>query len=750
MTHNWDSASKSLSPKRKLPMRGELLTPMAAAGFTLAGTILFSTLLSLKAIHLIGIIFTGAGIFSFFSFIILRRQTRTFSFRIEFLTLFLLTVSVGMLLSGKERSDLLDARRFADCPSTISGTVSQVVRRSDGESRFLIKNAHIITDEGLEGKADVLFYSDGELSYDGGEKTVLHAAPSSDLTLSQIGMGGQLIIYRAEFIRDDRKSFFYSFYHLRARFLNRIQINLQRSIGKKDAGLAAGILFGNREILDVSDTIRMQSAGLSHLLAVSGLHIALFFSLIQWIFKPLGRRAALIFSLPVVGSYVFLTGGSISSKRAFIMLGMMVIAELLYRPKNILSILGTAVLFFCIAEPMCVVQSGTLLSFLSVWCIYTVAPIFRSDKDTSDQKQTFWGRMGDAALQNITVSISISIVTLPVLMLMTGSIPLLSPVCSLLVLPVMPTALTLGFLTAIGGGNILGKIAGAILRALIGWIRFVADIGNMGPKIPLGGELLRIGTIAILFFLIFSGCILGLRTLSLHRKLFSSLAAFLLSLTAFLSVLPQQEFLSISSLNGTLILQKGSQALLIGCGKNDSSAHNLVRFLRADGISSYTLLIPEGKRTFTGGAYTLCKEFAPEKILTNVLDSSLKQALESDEKLFECLVITDTAAEYLLFDNGTLSLRPAKEGLSIEVLENGQSFLFRDKDAPYPDSDKILIFYDAAESFPNNMQAKKTESSLSVFSSKDELPGWESGFTVPDWRLEIRDDTCFLYKTKII
>ena len=182
--------SALLRPKRREPVRGELLTPMAAAGAAVSGAILLSSLVSLQWIRYLALIFGAAGFIFLLIFLLFRRKKRSLSRRVEFPALFLLAFMLGMLLAGKERTELLAARVFDGQSAVISGTVSQPVRRAGGKSRFLIKNAQISTESGVSGTADVLFYSDGELSYDGGEKTVLRATPSSDLTLSQIGMGG--------------------------------------------------------------------------------------------------------------------------------------------------------------------------------------------------------------------------------------------------------------------------------------------------------------------------------------------------------------------------------------------------------------------------------------------------------------------------------------------------------------------------------------------------------------------------------
>ena len=152
---------------------------------------------------------------------------------------------------------------------------------------------------------------------------------------------------------------------------------------------------------------------------------------------------------------------------------------------------------------------------------------------------------------------AISVVTLPVMMVMTGYIPLLAPVCSILVLPLMPVVLTAGFVAGIFGGLLPGQLAGACLKLLLGYIRTVAAIGDAGPMIPLGGELVRLGVAAIGLLIVGLAVVCGARQLSFHRELVVAMVSVLLAVTGLCAVVPRSESLQISSLEGTLILQKG-------------------------------------------------------------------------------------------------------------------------------------------------------------------------------------------------
>ena len=80
-----------------------------------------------------------------------------------------------------------------------------------------------------------------------------------------------------------------------------------------DTALIMGMLLGNSPSIATRDYTLLQNAGLAHLLAVSGLHITIFFILTSGVLHFLGRRVTLVVSIPVTAFYVFLTGMGVSS-----------------------------------------------------------------------------------------------------------------------------------------------------------------------------------------------------------------------------------------------------------------------------------------------------------------------------------------------------------------------------------------------------------------------------------------------------
>ncbi|MDR0586536.1 MAG: ComEC/Rec2 family competence protein [Treponema sp.] len=126
-------------------------------------------------------------------------------------------------------------------------------------------------------------------------------------------------------------------------------------------GLAAALLLGSRDGLDKSLERSYRDAGLSHVLALSGMHLSFFSGLLAFFLKrPLGKKAAAFAGLLFIVVFVFIAGPMPGLVRSAIMYAVGVWAILLDMPKFTVVFLGAAFLFQIVFDP----ASGLSLSFM--------------------------------------------------------------------------------------------------------------------------------------------------------------------------------------------------------------------------------------------------------------------------------------------------------------------------------------------------------------------------------------------------
>ena len=162
------------------------------------------------------------------------------------------------------------------------------------------------------------------------------------------------------------------FAHLRdqlaARFLN--------LLGKRNGGLVTALFLGDRDHLDASISMYFRRAGISHLLALSGMHVSLLLGLLMamtYYVKWPHRWRVLLLSALAVG-YLALTGFSISATRAVAMVLIVFLSQLVgarHDPLTSLCAVGASMLMI---SPATVADGGFWMSWCSVFGLVTVMP----------------------------------------------------------------------------------------------------------------------------------------------------------------------------------------------------------------------------------------------------------------------------------------------------------------------------------------------------------------------------------------
>lgn len=142
----------------------------------------------------------------------------------------------------------------------------------------------------------------------------------------------------------------------------------------------ATVLLGDTSDLSLSARTAFTSAGLSHVLALSGLHVAfitMFISLALWPLYYIGRRKRAFFvTILVLWFYAALTGFSPSVTRAVVMASVLLAAKMIHRRNSSLNSLCLAALVILIFSPADLTSIGFQLSFAAVLSILLFAESF--------------------------------------------------------------------------------------------------------------------------------------------------------------------------------------------------------------------------------------------------------------------------------------------------------------------------------------------------------------------------------------
>ena len=124
-------------------------------------------------------------------------------------------------------------------------------------------------------------------------------------------------------------------------------------------------------------------AGASHILALSGLHIGLLYTLLFFILKPIARRGNIgrairsVLLLILLWAFAFFTGLSPSVVRSVSMFSILAMADMVGRQPLSLNTLAAAAWLMLFCNPAWLFDVGFQLSFLAVASILLIQkPIY--------------------------------------------------------------------------------------------------------------------------------------------------------------------------------------------------------------------------------------------------------------------------------------------------------------------------------------------------------------------------------------
>ena len=179
-----------------------------------------------------------------------------------------------------------------------------------------------------------------------------------------------------------------------------VSAELRKHMPVKEGGFAAAIIVGDRSFVNQTSLIHLRRANLAHLLAISGLHMGLMTGVVFALVRVgLALCPRLSLRLPVkkiaavcaifVGlSYLVLSGASVATQRAFVMVAMMLGAILVDRPAISLRAVAMAAIIILTIWPENLLEPGFQMSFAATIALVVV---FRGLKDVAWWKAMYHG-----------------------------------------------------------------------------------------------------------------------------------------------------------------------------------------------------------------------------------------------------------------------------------------------------------------------------------------------------------------------
>ena len=240
-----------------------------------------------------------------------------------------------------------------------------------------------------------------------------------------------------------------------------IESTIEELYDTDDAAILKAMLLGIKNEIPKEVKEAFQKGGISHILAISGLHVSF---LCMFIYKCLEilrvkRVLRIITSEILLWLYIIMVGLPASAVRAGIMFSVYALSGLFKRSYDIISSMSIAAILILVLNPWQLFDSAFQLSFLAVIAISVFGRMLINNsrylskglkmQDSSKLSGRLYNILAIKSGYNLLASFSAFIVTLPVLLYSYFEVAAYSVMLNMIILPLMPFLLICGIASII-------------------------------------------------------------------------------------------------------------------------------------------------------------------------------------------------------------------------------------------------------------------------------------------------------------
>ena len=454
--------------------------------------------------------------------------------------------------------------------------------------------------------------------------------------------------------------------NLPARVYGNVRRRITELFPEDTAPFALALLTGDTGKLSYGFRNQMSLAGVSHVVAVSGMHVSLICAMVLNLCLRRKRLAAGL-CLGAIWFFGAMLGFSPSVTRAVIMNSVLLMAPILKREYDSLTALGFALLILLIKNPFSVASPGLQLSFASVSGIILLSTHLSKKLQSvfpdrlRERRFLWWG--SSFLTTSLATTVGASIFTVPLVAYYFGTVSLISFVSNLILLPLITVIFSLGYpLVILSYFTLpLAQTLADFVSVPIRWV--VAGIEFLG-ELPYG--VLYSRSIYVILWLVVAYVLIAMGIRQKRKVLAFALTVGLLVSVPFLRNIHIGDFrftmLDVGQ-GQCLLAEIGDSVTVIDCGgsREDDAGEEAVRELLSHGRKRiHALILTHYDLDHSGGVLQLMDRMPVDRLyLPDISPENTQREKilqKAEEKQVSVIWVKEEIS--LQMDGGSLQIFP--------------------------------------------------------------------------------------------
>ena len=469
------------------------------------------------------------------------------------------------------------------------------------------------------------------------------------------------------------------------------------------------LLLGDTSLISYELDTAFKVSGIRHIIAISGLHVSVFYGLVS-IFTFKKRFLTALVCIPILLLFAAVAGFTPSVTRACIMIILMILAQAFNQTYDSPTALSFACLVMLIANPFVISSVSFQLSVASVAGILLFSSRINGwiiSRFPRIKSRTLPGRLLHLISASLAVTLGAISLTTPLCAYYFGTISLISPLTNLLTLwavnlvfngVVLTVALSLLSLP-------FACLCGSVLAYLA---RYICATALLFSRFPLAA--VYTASIYTLLWLIFCYILLAVFLFQRKKRPAILLCCAILGLCISLLASWSEPYLSETRLTvldvgqgQSILLQSGGRTILIDCGgdNDESAANTAANTLLSQGVTELdAVILTHCDRDHAGGLPYLLTRVPADLLLLppgtdeTTLRPSTDPNISRSVQVSETLVFTIGDCTVTIFappmvkdsNENSLCILYESNGCNILITGDrssfGENFLLRENQLP--------------------------------------------------------------------